>query len=257
MKIWLQSVGALGKDPQWTLYEKALAKHAREAAGPGATVEIRGVEVMTTGIDRSHYFEGLNTSQVINNILLAEKEGYDAFALNCMMDPGYYELREIADIPLALALESTCHVASILAPKFALLSYNGIQLQRVVETVKRYGLGERLVPSDAFSTTLEALLTGFNDPAPVLDGAKKAARKAAENGADMLIPTCGCLNMVLVSNGIKEIEGIPVIDTVGTVINMAKLLANLRKIGVDRVNRGLFTRVSKEELATVRKMYNV
>ncbi len=63
--------------------------------------------------------------------------------------------------------------------------------------------------------------------------------------------------MVLVANSIKELEGIPVIDTVGTVLKMAELLVDLKKMGLERVNRGLYTRVTKKELSAVRKMYKV
>lgn len=257
MRIWLQSVGAIGKDPMWKPYEKVLVAHAKKVVRPDTEVTIHGVQVMTTGIDRSHYFESLNTAQVIDNAIKAEKEGYDAFAVNCMMDPGFYALKEVVNMPVAHALEACCYVAAMFAPKFALLSYNEIQRRWVVDVVKQYGLGERLVPSRSFATTLEALVTGFNDPSQVLKGAKEAAKTAADNGADMLVPTCGCLNMVLVANGIKEIEGIPVIDTVGTVLKTAELLVELKKIGLERVNRGLYSRVTKKELSTVRKMYGV
>ena len=137
MRIWLQSVASLGRNPVWEPYEKVLIKHAQEVARPGTTVDVRGVEIMTAGIDSSHYFEYLNTSQVINNAILAEKEGYDAFALNCMLDPGFFELKEVVDIPIAFALESSCHIACLLAPKFALLAYNDILKRRVSESVKQ------------------------------------------------------------------------------------------------------------------------
>jgi len=220
-------------------------------------VDIHGVEVMTTGIDRSHYFESLNTTQIINNAIKAEKEGYDAFALACMLDPGFFELREVINIPVVFSLESCCHVSCLLAPKFAFLAYSDIILRRLTEYVKHYGLGDRLVPSGCFSATLETLQDGFKDPEPLLKGAREVAKKAAEQGADMLISTCGCLNMVLVSNGIKEIEGIPFLDSVGTVVKTAEFLVDLKNIGADRVTRGLYTRVTKEELSAVRKLYKI
>lgn len=257
MRIWLQSAAALGRDSMWADYEKVLKKHVQAVARPDTTVDLHGVKVMTTGIDRSHYFESLNTAQIINNALKAEKKGYDAFALACMLDPGFFELREVVNIPIAFSLESACYVSCLLAPKFALLAYSDIMLQRLTEYVKHYGLGERLVPSGCFSTTLEALQDGFKDPEPLLKGAREVAKKAAEQGADMLISTCGCLNMIFINHGIREIEGVPVIDSVGTVVKTAEFLVDLKNIGVDRVNRGLYTRVTKEELSAVRKLYKI
>lgn len=257
MRIWLQSGAAIGKDQLWESYEKVLVKHAQEVARPGNTVDVHGVEVMTTGIERSRYIGSLNTLQIVNNAIKAEKEGYDAFALTSMLDLGFFELREVVDIPVALSLESACHVACLLAPKFALLGYNDISLRRLTEHIKHYGLGERLIPSGSFATTLEVLQEGFKDPEPVLKGVRQVARKAGEQGADILISTCACLSMILVANGIREIEGIPVMDSVGTVVKAAELLVDLKNIGVDRVNRGFYTRMTKEELRAVRKLYKV
>ncbi len=254
MRIWLQSVGSLGSEPKWAEYEKALVKHAQSVVRPDTKVVVRGVKTMIPGMDRSHYCETLNTAGVISNAIAVEKEGYDAFAVNCMMDPGFFQLKEVVSFPVAHALQSSLLVATLLAPSFALLSYDENQRRWVSDTVRQYGFGDRLVPSKSFSTNLEALVEGFKDPSAVLKGAKQAARSAAENGADMLIPTCGCLNTIFAANGIKELEGIPLVDTVGSVLKMAELLVDLRKMGMDRVNRGAYTRLSTEELAAVRQL---
>ncbi len=257
MKIWLQSAAAVGKDPLWGPYEKALMKHAQAVARPGTTVELHGVDVMSTGIGNTRYFEFLNTNQIINNGIKADRAGYDAFAVSCMADPGAPELKGVVDMPLVFSLETSAHLACLLSPKFALLGYNAIALKRMTEKIKQYGLGERQVPGGHFELSLTALQGGFKDPEPVIKLAKSAAKKAAEQGADMLILSCGCLNMILVTNGIKELDGLPVIDSVGTVVKMAEFLVDFKKMGMERVNRGLYARVAKNELAAVRKLYKV
>lgn len=257
MRIWLQSADAVGHDPLFEPYQKALMKHAKEVARPGTTVDVYGVKVGATGLDRSRYLEFLNTPQVIENAIRAEREHYDAFAMTCMLDPGYYELREVLNIPVVLPLEANCHVACLLAPKFALLAHNDILLRRQTNYVKHLGLGERLVPSTAFDVSLPVLQNGFKDPEPVVKEVRAIARKAGENGADMLVSICGNLTMILVSHGITEIEGIPFLNSVGTAIKTAEFLVDLKKIGIERVKRGLFTRPGKEEVAAARKLYGV
>ena len=91
----------------------------------------------------------------------------------------------------------------------------------------------------------------------MLEELRPVARKAAKHGADMLISTSGILTMILATHGITEIEGVPFLDSVGVAIKTAELLVDLKKMGVDRVRRGLFTPLSKEELSDVRKLYNV
>jgi Asp/Glu/hydantoin racemase len=251
MRIWLQSGAAVGTDLLWEPYERVLRSHAQKIARPGNTVDLHGVKQMTTAVDRSYYLSTLSTLQVVDSAIKAEEEGYDAFALTSMLDLGFFELREVVNIPVVLSLETTCHIASLLAPKFALLGYNEISIRRLTELIKHYGLSERFVVGGSFTTTLEALQEGFKDPEPVLKGAIQVARKVREQGADMLISTCACLNMILVANGIREIEGIPVIDSVGTAIKTAELLIDLKGIGIDRVNRSLYSRLKKEELVTI------
>lgn len=257
MRIWFQSFAPLGRDPLWESYEQVQIRHAQKVARPGTTVDVHGGEVFSTAIDRSVYVESLSVPIAVNNAIKAEKEGYDAFALMCMMDTGFLELKEVVDIPVAFSLESACHVASLLAPKFAFIGHSAHLHQRATEIVKHYGLGEKLVPSGYFTTTMEALQDGFKDPEPVLKEVRKVAKRAAEQGADMLISTCGCTNMILVAHGIKEIEGTPVMDSMGVVIKMAELLVDLKKMGLDRVNRGLYSRLTKEELSSIRKLYKV
>ncbi len=257
MKIWCQSVSALGKNPLWNPYEQALKKYVQGIVRPGTKVDVHGVEVMSPALSWLHYAEYLNTSQVINNALQAEREGYDAFALLCMDDPGFYELRQIVNIPVVSAGETGFYMACQLAPKFAILAYNAAPLRRQTENARHYGLGERLVPSGAFGITLTELAAGFNNPEPIIKGAEEMAKKAGEQGAAILVPGCGCLNMVLVSNKIRKLAGIPILDVTGTAVKTAELLVELRSLGVERSSLGEYTRVTKEELSAIRKLYGV
>lgn len=257
MKIWLQSADALEGDPLFDDYRNALIKRSKEVARPGTTVTVHGVKVSSTILDRSHYIDGLNSQQIVNNAIQAEKEGYDAFALTCMLDPGHFELREVVDIPVVLPLEANCHVACMLGPKFALVGFTDAILRRQTDYVKGLGLGENLVPCPAFNVSLETLSQGFKDPKPVIKEVRKIAKIAAGNGADMLISLCGNLTMILVVNGVTEVEGLPFMDTVGTSIKTAEYLADLKKIGVDRAKRGLYNRLTKKELKDARKLYGV
>lgn len=257
MKIWVQSTSALDKDQLWEPYARVLRKHVQETAKPGTTADVHGVEVMSPAKSWLSYAELLNVAQEVNNAIQAEREGYDAFVLLCMSDPGFYELRQVVNIPVVNAGETAFHMASLLAPKFALLAYNEAPLRKQTENARHYGFGERLVPSGAFGLTLTELQGGFSDPEPVLKGAREVARKAKEQGAAMLIPGCNCLNMILVANNIREVEGIPVLDGVGTAVKMAELLVELKGMGIDRSSLGSYTRVSKEELIAIRKLYGV
>jgi Asp/Glu/hydantoin racemase len=100
-----------------------------------------------------------------------------------------------------------------------------------------------------------ALANGLSDPEPVINAAKKAAKTAIQSGAEILIPASGGLNMTLVHHGIKEINGIPIIDIHGVVIKVAELIVDLKKMGIERVNLGLYTRASKEQVQQSHELF--
>lgn len=258
MKIWLQTAIAIGKDPKWRHYEKALETHAKRIVRPGNTVDLHGVDVLAPGLDRSAYVEFANSPQIISNAIRAEKEGYDVFAFTCMLDPMYFELREVVSLPIAFSFESCCHVACLLGRKFAVVGNNDIITQRLTGYAKYHqGLGDRVVPGGSHTASMEIIANSFDNPEPLLEKMRPVARKLGEQGADMLIFACGICNMVMVTNGIREIEGVPLIDSMGTSLKMAEFLGDLKNIGMERVNRGLYTRLSKEEVAAIRQLYKL
>lgn len=257
MKIWVQSPATLGRDPLWEPLERCEKKHIQEVIRPSTTADLYGVEIMAPQGSSNHYFEYLHTSQIIKNAIRAESEGYDAFVLLCMLDQGFYEIREVVDIPVVFIGETCFHIASLLAPKFALLADNESMLLRITERVKRYGLGQRLVPSGYFVSTLSDLQRGISDAEPILEKARQVARAAREQGANMLICTCSVLSMILVVNGIYELEGVPVIDEVGTAVKVGELLVDLKAISVERSRLGLFAPVDKSQLSDVQRLYKV
>lgn len=73
----------------------------------------------------------------------------------------------------------------------------------------------------------------------------------------MLIPSCMCLNMIFAKNGVKDIDGVPILDTVGALVKTAELMVDPKAIGISRSKSGLYAPVSKEELTQVRKLYGV
>jgi len=257
MKIWCQSASAIGTNQVWKPYEEALQRHLQRIARPGTMVDLHGVKVWSPAVSWLRYAEYLNASEIIDNALEAEKRGYDAFVVFCMDDPAFYELRQTVNIPLVSAGETAFHMACLLAPKFAILSYNVAPLRHQMENAKRYGLGERLVSGGAFGITLSDVVQGFTKPEPILKGVREVSKKAFEQGAAILVPSCGILNMILVENKIREVETIPILDVVGTALKVAELLVELKALGVERSNLGSYARVSSDELSALRKAYRV
>ena len=57
---------------------------------------------------------------MLKNVHRAVREGYDAFLIGNIADPGLREAREIADIPVLGLCESAMHVACMMGASFSL-----------------------------------------------------------------------------------------------------------------------------------------
>lgn len=257
MRIFYQSGTSLGKNSMWSEYEEMLRNHLNSIARSGTKVEIHGVETCTPNVDIYMYEELLHDRQIVDNLIRAEKEGYDAFSVGCALDPAFYALRQVANIPVSFMAESSMLLASLLAPNFTLLSYRKVQLLRVIELVKRYGLQDRFIECDSFQISLEELQNGFKRPDVVLKPAQKVAKEAAQKGVCMLVNTCGCLNMIFAKHHIREIEGIPLLESGGALIKMTEMLVDLKNMGMEGSRSGLYSRMPREHIESMRRLYGV
>jgi len=253
MKIWFQSCGAIGKDPLWSPYEQAMKEHAKEVARPDTVVEIHGQEATIPGIDRFYASQNVCAVQSIKNAIRAEREGFDAFVHITTVDTGFYEIRELVDIPVVFMLESSVHFAMTLAPKFAFFTHNNMALAQVERQVKQYGLAEHMVQGD-YLEGISYLTFGdmFGHPEKYIDTITQKARGIIANGAGVLISSSLPLGVWLIKQGITEIDGACILDGFGFIIKQAELMVDLRKIGIKRSKYGP---PQKEMLEAMQKLY--
>lgn len=260
MKIWYQSFSRIGVDPKWNYYEQALKTQISKVARPDTVIDLHGVGKLHPKFTQYRYFLGLHILQVIDNALQAEREGYDAFISGGMLDPGYFELKEVLDIPVAFMAESSYHVACLLAQKFAIIGApDEVALRKIEDRIKLYGLEQHWVPGVHLGTMtlLEQVADYTNNPQRVIDAVSEASRKSIELGAGILIPWSGTLSTFLADKDVTEIDGVPVLDNGRVVIEMAELLVDLKNSGITRSKKGLYAAPSKEEVIEARKVYGV
>lgn len=258
MKIWYQSYTRIGFDPKWKNIENNLTRHIQRVVRPDTKVDIYGVEKMSPKMTDSGYIQFMHLSQVIENALQAEREGYEAFCLGGTLDLGHLILKEVLDIPVAFILESSLYHACLLGTRFAIIGLNETMLQKQMELVRFYGLESRMVPSEHLKWTMTDFLEFLErDPQGVVDSFTETAKKVIERGAGAIIPGFGPLGSFLGERGLHEIEEIPIVDIIASVIKTAEVLVDLTKMGVKRSRKGFGSYVTKEELMAARKLYKI
>lgn len=259
MRILWQSSTALERFP---LYAEAIRSHAQERCAAGTTLAVRGVPALPPDACKLHYraFDFLNNRALFESALRAEREGYDAIALGCFLDPVLDELKEALDIPVLSLGETAMHLACTLGRRFAVLSHTAaFNTKFHADLICKYGLEKHAGPLVSFELPFEELVAGLNgNPGACLERIRQAGRAAVAQGAEVILLGCGMMNLIGIRNGLTEIDGAVVLDASGALLKMTEAMVVLRSTSGLRVSRkGYYARPSDAEIDAVARAYGL
>ncbi len=232
MRLWYQS---LTKPAAWAGYNRALRAFLDRIKDPETTIDIGGIDVRGGIGDQYRYLEFIEAGEVLANVERASREGYDAFLIGNIADPGLFEAREITSMPVLGLCETSTHLASMIGGNFALITGNEKHATKVVDNVERYGLRSKLhgVRSLTFSRLLD-LESGFGDEAvrrSMTNEFLEAARSMTRQGAEVVIPAIGVLMVLLGEQDIHEVEpGVPILNGVVSLVKSAEAAVRMRRL---------------------------
>lgn len=243
VRIWHQSLTDLTKLPG---YADMLSDHARRICGPETIVDVHGLRPGTyppgmapIEMGRYRWAHYLAFAQVVENVMRAEKEGYDAVAISCFVDPGLEEARSVVDIPVVSSCETALLVSSVIGRAPSLLTLEESMARTLRELVHRYGYDDRVVSVEAMDPPLTEfeLDQAFSGSPEFVERFRKDAGRLVEKGADVIIPAEGVLNTVAVRNNVADVAGTPVLDSYGSLLAFAEMLVQLRRRSLLAVGR--------------------
>lgn len=245
IRIWHQSFTVLS---DLGAYDQALRAHFRKVARPGTEIHMHG---MQSGTYRSSYpgddikysiLQYLHGLQFIAAGLNAEEQGFDAYGISTLPEPALRDIRSLLDIPVVGYGESAMLTACMLGRKFGVLVFIDELADLVQENAARHGLSERLAGVRHVGFRFADVLAAFSDPTALVECFHVAARALIADGAEVIIPGEAPLNVLLASHGINEVDGVPVLDSLGAWIKQAEAMVDLRRAnGVRPCNRGYFS----------------
>ncbi|MEH7094538.1 aspartate/glutamate racemase family protein [Neobacillus vireti] len=262
MKIWHQSLTTIDRVPQ---YRDAIVNHVRRIARPDVEVVLHGMSEETYPTHYPgqfitySYLQNLHREQFVRAALMAEKAGYDAMFIATIPDVGLLEARTLVDIPVVGYGQASFHMASMLGDHIGVVNFLGPLADELRQNAARYGLGCKLGPIVQTEVGFDQVLAGFNNPEPVIASFKKAAEAAIADGADIIVPGEGPMNVFLATHGVSRIGDVPVIDSFAAGIKMCESLVDLRKnSGVYMTRRGYFNaKPPAEAVERLRELYNL
>jgi allantoin racemase len=231
MRLFYQSLGASRRSTEGP-YAQKLAAILRGAAAPGTIVEVHGLGPSKAIADQYRYLEFRDTAEIIENGLKAEREGYDAFLIGNIFEPGLHALRELLNIPVLGLCEASVHLACLMGARFSVVNVNAKFARRVGENIASYGLVGRLASMEEIEVERAGQFDrAFEDDAAkqaVIDRFIAAAQRGLAKGAECVIPAGGIVMTILADAGIHEVDKAPVVNGLIALVKIGELAVNMR-----------------------------
>ena len=142
-------------------YFPFLRSYIDEVKSPDTEVDLRGTRVGR--IDSFRFFETLDWISILDSVIEAEQEGYDAVAIGNILDPALREARSMVDIPVLGLGETSMLTACMMGSTFSLVGVNPYFGGRFEENVAKYGLRDRLASIECMGLTPHELDACFSD----------------------------------------------------------------------------------------------
>ncbi len=118
---WYQS---MSRQTEWGGYPRVLREILDKVRDPGTEIHVAGITEIGGVGDQYRYLEYLETGEVLKNVQRAVLQGFDAFLIGNIADPGLREAREIANIPVLGLCESAMHMACMMGANFSFVTIN-------------------------------------------------------------------------------------------------------------------------------------
>lgn len=231
MKIWYQS---MTKSSAWPAYNAALRNVLTSVADPDTHIEVHGIEKRGGVGDQYRYLEFIETQEVLENVELATRLGFDAFLIGNICDPGLREAREITDMPVIGLGETSSNIASLMGANFSVITGSPKHVPRILENFKRYGHTSRIHSACSMQMIrLVDLDQGFSDPAlgqALIERFMQEVNAVCDAGAEAVVPAVGVLMVLLAQENIYSggKMDIPIINGVKALVKMGEMVVKLR-----------------------------
>ncbi|QIX25571.1 hydantoin racemase [Nocardioides sp. JQ2195] len=228
MRIWHQSFTVLDDVPH---YRDALARHLAAQAAPGTKVDLHGMQPGTypsdyPGTHIGHaYLAGLHKEQFVQAALRAQDEGYDAFLIATIPDTAFEEVRTLVDIPVVTFGQTSVLMAAQLGDCVGIVNFIAALEPQLRRNLRNYRLDALVGPITQVDAAFTDVMAAYDDPEPLLDAFRTAARRAIADGATVVVPGEGPLNVFLADQGVSRVDDVPVLDSLGTCVRVAELRA--------------------------------
>jgi allantoin racemase len=196
------------------------------------------------------YMRAFNDIETLQGYMELERAGiYDAIIIMCFLDPMLREAKQAVDVPFFGPCEVATRIAPMMGAKFGVVSPGEKERLDADESILRYGLREQAVPGRSMAISLDELPKCLTDSHVIIKAFIEASKKLIADGADVIIPGCMQVDPALrlapgcekeYPDGLKEVDGVPVMNVVALTIKMAEAFVTMKKAGSPWISRKLY-----------------
>ncbi len=259
MRLWYQS---LTRPDAWPAYNAALRRMLENAADPGTSFEIHGIERRGGIGDQYRSLELIETIEVLENVARAEEQGFDAVLLGNIADPGLRPAREMASMPVLGLCESALFTACQMGATIGLVVSNDKHHGKVVENVALHGLTSRVTCVERMRVDrlvdLDAAFSPGEVRERIIGQFLEAAAVCVAKGAEVVIPAVGVAMVLLADAGIHEAgRGTPVLNGAVALLKAGEAAVKLNRLMGGRFTsrRGAYAQPPAGQIAELRRYY--
>lgn len=201
-----------------------IAATARAVAAPGTLIEAFHPERGPASIE-GYVDEAMAVPFMLEAMAQAQARdpAIGAFVIACFDDTGLDAARALLDAPVVGIGEAACHLASLLAVRFSVVT----TLSRSVAAIEHNLLKSGLAARCARVRAAEVPVLDLEDPASEARARISAeiAAALADDRAEAIV--LGCAGMTDLAAALSREHGVPVIDGVAAAVKLAEGLAAL------------------------------
>lgn len=184
---------------------------------PSTEVVVKNIDGAPPAIE-CEYDKALAEHLVVEEVIRAEKEGFNAVVINCFDDPGLRASREVVDIPVFGIGETSLYYALILGDSIAIISTGRNSLTLYRRKVRELGIENRVVYVSGIEVPVLKLRT---DEETVVNMLINEIDKAVnEFGAEVVVLGCG--GFIGFADTLSKRCGVPVVDPTIVTVKIAE-----------------------------------
>ena len=231
------------------------AEHCRRVARPDTEIVFENISsTYPLNYVTYVYYRHHCAAAVVERVLRAQDQGFDAVFICCCYDPGLGEAREVADIIVTGAFESGAHYVNRIAQRYSVIATEPKTVHCYRELTQLYGTDSKLASVRHINLSARESYADRTDPSILVQRTLDVARRCIEDdGAEAILMGCTLQSCPLTVAGRSDLQGVPIIDPVLVGFKSTEFLVEAKQAGLPVISRfGTWQKPPPEEVAQLR-----